>query len=162
VEPGGHAAWAQAIEDSALAGFVRESFVLYPIANLGHVFGLTFFVGSIALLDLRLLGLGRAVPVAAAARLLRAVALGALALQLASGTVLFVADAAHLWANPVFRIKAALLAFGLANALAFRALWRERLAGWDDAPPPLGRAQAAASLAGWIAVAACGRLIAYF
>ena len=162
MEPEAHAAWAVAIEDSALGAFIRGSFVLYPIANLGHIFGLTFFVSAIVLLDLRLLGFGRGVALPAAARALGPIALGALALQLVSGATLFTADAAHLWANPVMRIKATLIALGLANAVAFRLLWQHRLEGWDAAPPALGRAQAAASLAGWIAVAACGRLIAYF
>ena len=156
-------AWAVALENSALSAFIRDSFVLYPIANLGHIFGLVFFVGSIALLDLRLLGYGRRwIAAEAAARALTPVALAGLALQLASGFVLFSADAAHLWVNPVTRIKATLLALGLINAIAFRWLWNARLATWDETAPAIARAQAAASLAGWLAVAACGRLIAYF
>ena len=156
-------AWALALENSALGAFVRDSFVLYPIANVGHILGLIFFVGSIALLDLRLLGFGRRwVAADAAARALTPVALAGLALQLASGFTLFSADAAHLWVNPVLKLKATLLALGLANAIAFRLLWQARLATWDEAAPAVARAQAAASLAGWLAVAACGRLIAYF
>ena len=156
-------AWALALENSALGAFVRDSFVLYPIANVGHILGLIFFVGSIALLDLRLLGFGRRwVAADAAARALTPIALAGLALQLASGFTLFSADAAHLWVNPVLKLKATLLALGLANAIAFRLLWQARLATWDESAPAVARAQAAASLAGWLAVAACGRLIAYF
>jgi hypothetical protein len=163
VEGQPHAAWAQALEDSALGAVMRDSLVLYPLANLGHIFGLVFFVGSIARLDLRLLGAGRRfVDAAAASRVLTPVALAGLTLQVASGFALFSADAAHTWPNPVFRIKVTLIALGLANALAFRLLWNARLASWDADGPALGRAQAAASLAGWLAVAACGRLIAYF
>jgi hypothetical protein len=157
-----HAAWAVAIQDSALGALMRDSFVLYPIANLGHIFGLIFFVGSIALLDLRLLGVGRAVPLPALARFLGPIVLAALALQIASGVLLFSADAGHVWDNRVFRLKMALVALGLANAAAFRWRWGTSYETWDADPPAAGRAQAAASLAGWVLVAASGRLIAYF
>lgn len=66
-----------AIQDPALGALMRDPFALYPIANLGHIFGLVFFVGSIALLDLRLLGIGRAAPLPALARLLNPIILGA-------------------------------------------------------------------------------------
>jgi hypothetical protein len=157
-----HAAWAVAIQDSALGVLMRDSFVLYPIANLGHIFGLAFFVGSIALLDLRLLGIGRAVPLPALARLLNPIILGALALQIVSGALLFSADAGHVWDNPVFRIKIALIALGLVNAAWFRWRFGARYEGWDADPPAAGRAHAAISLFGWMLTAAAGRLIAYF
>lgn len=154
-------AWAEAIEDSGLGIFMRESLLAYPAANLLHILGLTLLVGPIIALDLRLLGLARAMPAAAASKLLTPIAVVGLTMLLISGPALFAADAGPLALHPLMQIKLALVALGIANALLFRRLWQHRLADWDAAPPALGRAQAAASILLWLAVASCGRLIAY-
>jgi hypothetical protein len=84
--------------------------------------------------------------------------------MLATGSVLFTAEASHVAMNPVFQIKVALISLGVLNAvLVSRALD----AALDDVPafapmPARVRLAALASLAIWISVAACGRLIAYF
>lgn len=156
------AAWAAALEASGFSFMLRDSTWIYPLANLGHIVGLSLLVGPIVALDLRLLGIGRAVPVAALSRTLTPIAITGLVLQLLSGLLLFTADASALVGNPVFRLKALLLVLGLANAIAFRRVWRHALDGWDSNPPALGRAQAALSMLFWFGVAISGRLIAYF
>jgi hypothetical protein len=155
-------AWAAALEASAWALSVRDSTWIYPLANLLHLLGLTLLVGPIAVLDLRLLGIARAVEVPALSRLLTPVAITGLLLSMTSGSVLFIADATALVSNPVFLIKMSLLALGLANAIGFRLLWRGYLKSWDTRPPAAGRLQAAASIVVWLGTATSGRLIAYF
>jgi hypothetical protein len=162
VDAGWLAAWAAALEASGLSFMLRDSTWVYPLANLGHIVGLSLLVGPIVALDLRLLGIGRAVSVAGLSRTLTPIAIGGLVLQIISGLLLFTADASALVGNPVFRIKAGLLALGIANAIAFRRIWRHALEGWDSDPPALGRLQAALSIVFWFAVAISGRLIAYF
>ena len=83
-------------------------------------------------------------------------------MMVASGALLFTADARPLWANPVMQVKFALIAAGLVNALLFRALWNRRLAGWEQDSPTIGRAQAGLSFLIWIGVATCGRFAGYF
>ncbi|MNL81631.1 hypothetical protein D3C87_2088070 [compost metagenome] len=61
----------------------------------------------------------------------------------------------------MFRWKVALIVLALANAAAYRLLWRRRLASWDADPPWGGRVMAAGSLVTWLLVAALGRWIAY-
>jgi hypothetical protein len=155
-------AWAAWLEASGLGVLMRESAVLYPLANIGHILGLVLFAGSILLLDLRLLGFARSLPAAAVARAITPVMLFGFVLQVASGVLLFSADARPLWNNPVMQVKAALIAFGLANALVFRALWNRRLADWDEAAPGIARTQAGLSLLTWLGVAVCGRFAGYF
>jgi hypothetical protein len=156
------AAWAAALEASGFSFMLRDSTWIYPLANLGHILGLTLLVGPIMALDLRLLGIGRAVSVAALSRTLTPIAITGLVVQIISGLLLFTADASALVANKVFLIKAALLVLGIANAIAFRRIWRHALEGWDAHPPALGRLQAVLSIVFWFGVAICGRLIAYF
>ena len=155
-------AWAAALEASRLGVLMRSSFVLYPIANLGHIFGLILFAGSVVVLDLRLLGLGRrGVDAAALSAALTPVMLTGLALMAITGTLLLSADARPLTTNPAFQAKAVLLALALANALLFRWLWTYLLPRWDEAAPGFARIQVAVSLALWLMVATAGRLIGY-
>jgi hypothetical protein len=154
--------WAIALEASAFAFQLRDSTWIYPLANLAHILGLALLVGPIIVLDLRLAGLtavGRALDMA---RMLTPIAVFGLCLSLGSGALLFTADATAITVNPVFQIKALLLAAAIANALFFRAFWHQRLATWEDGAPALARGQAMASVLLWLAIPICGRLIAYF
>jgi hypothetical protein len=144
-------AWAVALQGSGLGALMRGSPYLYPAANLAHVLGLGFLLGPIVLLDLRVLGLGQAVPLEVAARILGRVAGSALAILVASGLALFAADAVGLAANPLMQAKLALVAVGVVNALLFRL----------DRPILVQRAQASASLVIWLLAAMFGRLAAY-
>lgn len=162
MEHGSAPHWAMTLEASGLGEVMRHSTWLYPTANLLHLLGLVLLVGSMVALDLRLLGAAAAVPAAALSRFLTPVAAGGLVLLLASGFALFAADAGPLAGNTLLQVKWALIALGVANALLFRWLWGGRLAGWDDRAPVVGRAQAALSLAVWLAAATAGRLIAYY
>lgn len=156
-------AWAAALENSAISFFIRDSTWFYPLANLAHIYGLALVLGSIIALDLRLLGVGRRVVTAEAlSRFLTPVTLVGLALSIASGLILFTADASAIAVNPIFRLKMVLLVLGLANAWAFRRLWLPALPGWDIRAPLGGRLQAAGSMVIWLLLATAGRLIAYF
>ena len=153
-----------ALEQSGLAAAIRQSVWAYPAANVGHIVALTLFAGSVAIMDVRLLGAFAAAPPADVVRPARRAAMLGLLLMAVTGSVLFTAEASHVGLNPVFQIKAALIALGLLNALlAGRAL----NAVLDDARafeplPSRVRLSALLSLLIWISVAACGRLIAYF
>lgn len=152
---------AAGLESSGFGAWARGSPYAYPAANVAHLLGLVLLVGSIGLLDLRLLGLGRSLPLIPVARLLTPIAVAGLLVAAASGSVLLAADATKLLGSATFGWKMALLAFALTNAFAFRRLSRDRLARLDEFPSAIGRAMAIASLATWLAVGALGRLIAY-
>jgi hypothetical protein len=115
-------------------------------------------------MDARLLGAFAATPPAAIVRPARRLAMLGLLLMALTGSVLFTAEASHVAMNPVFQIKAALIALGVTNALLVA---RPLDAVLDQAPafeplPARIRLAALASLLIWTSVAACGRLIAYF
>jgi len=153
-----------ALEQSSFAAAVRQSLWLYPAANVGHIVALTFFAGAVAVMDVRLLGgLAATSPACLLARA-RSFAVAALAGMAVTGSVLFSAEASHIALNPAFQLKAALVAAGLIN-VAIYEFWAkrtaERLAPGASMP---ARAKVAGilSLGIWVAVAACGRSIAYF
>lgn len=152
-----------AIEQSSLGAAIRQSVWLYPAANVGHILGLAAFAGSVAVLDLRLLGaLGATRPMDVLVPARRASA-AAFVVMLLTGSILFIAEASHVALNPVFQIKAGLIVLALANAVVLGGI---AIREADDMPahvPFSGRVRLAAalSIAMWLSVAAAGRLIAY-
>jgi hypothetical protein len=152
------------LEQSGLGAAIRQSVWAYPAANVGHIVALMLFAGAVAVMDLRLLGAFPATPAVAIVRPARAVAMLGLLLMAASGFVLFTAEASHVAMNPVFQVKAGLIALGVLNALiiAGPAIAKMSGAGPGAGVPARARFAAGLSLAIWIAVAASGRLIAYF
>src|SRR5690606_25721721 len=89
--------------------------------------------------------------------------LAALALIVPSGLLMFSAHAGDFLNNPAFLVKMGLLLAAGMNAVAFHTGPYQRVAEWDvHATAPLGaRLSVAASIALWIGVIACGRLLAY-
>ena len=152
-----------AIEASALGQAMRQWLWLYPAVETAHIVGISILVGSIAILDLRLLGLSRALPVRKLAAHVLPWSIASFALILPSGLAMFVAHAGELIANPVFVLKFCLIFAALTNAAVFHAGVFRGAASWDvDAmPPPAARLAATLSLLLWLSVIACGRLLAY-
>jgi hypothetical protein len=161
MEHGGGPAWAQALEHTALAQLLRESLFLYPLANVLHVVAVAILLGSIAIFDLRLLGFGKAIPIASLARLALPVAAAAVSLAVPTGAAMFIAEAPAYVRNPVFLTKIALIILALLNVALFHRFLRP---GAKPAGEPTSsmRASAAASLSFWLATLIAGRLIAYY
>jgi len=128
---------------------------VYPALEVAHIVGIALLIGSLAVFELRVWGLGGAVELRPLARLALPIALGGFALALCSGAVMFLSQIDEMLGNKAFLAKMGLLVLAGANAVAFHL--RGGLAV-DDA---LARAQTALSLGLWIAVVFCGRWIAY-
>lgn len=153
--------WAAALESSPLGEWMRSDPLAYPIVNVVHLLGLVLLVGPILLLDLRLLGAARHFALMPVSALLTKWAATGLVLSIGTGVLLFSADAGPLIANPVMQIKLLCILAGIANAVAFRVVWRDRVERWDSNAPRLGHLQAALSIALWLTVGTLGRWIAY-
>lgn len=152
-----------AIEQLPLAVAMRHDLWLYPVVEIVHIIGFVVLAGGIVVLDLRLLGLTRALPVATLARHVLPWSVGALLLIVPSGLLMFIAHAGDLIANTAFVTKMALLLCAGANAAAFHAGVFRGVAAWDRdaAVPAVAKLHAFASLLIWAAILACGRLLAY-
>ena len=157
-------AWLVWLELSGLGEAMRKSAWMYPIVEIVHILGFVILVGAVLMFDLRVLGLGRGLPVSALARhLLRWSWLG-LALVVPAGLMMFSAHATEFATNPAFLLKLGLLASAAANVAFFHLGPYRSVQGWnvEVRAPGAARAAAALSIAIWIAVISCGRLIAYF
>ncbi|MFM7345254.1 MAG: DUF2214 domain-containing protein [Tagaea sp.] len=138
-----------ALHGSGLAQFARGSTWFYPAMAAAHLLGAATLFGAIALLDLRLMGVARALPLAALEPLAVRLALGGAALCVLSGAPMFAAGAVALAKNPAFLLKLACVAAAGANALAYRFR------------PAADARHGAFSLACWTVVLIAGSLAAY-
>ena len=157
-----------ALEGSGVARAMREWLWLYPSVEIVHIVGIGLLFGSIAVLDLRLLGLSRSLPVRRLAGHVLPWTAGSFLLIVPSGLLMFTAHASDFISSSVFVIKMGLILAAGLNAALFHSMVFRTADLWDSQemrhlpPPPSARLSAAVSLLLWIAVIACGRLLAYF
>jgi hypothetical protein len=157
-----------ALEASGLGQAMRQWLWLYPGVEVVHIVGIGLLFGSIAVLDLRLLGFARGIPVKQLARHVLPWSLGAFVLIVPSGFLMFTAHATEFIDSPVFILKFCLIFAALLNAALFHAITFRTVDVWDSEemrklpPPPSARLAGGLSLALWMSVIACGRLLAYF
>lgn len=151
------------LEESALAEAMRTGLWTYPIVEIVHIIGFVLLVGSVAMFDLRLLGLGRALSVQALGRHLLRWTLLSLLLVVPAGLLMFSAHPSDFINNPVFLFKLSLILIAGLNALAFHRRVYRGAEDWDVGvePPPAAKLHALLSLILWMAVISCGRLLAY-
>jgi hypothetical protein len=157
------AEWLSVLEHSSLAEVMRHSLWTYPIVEIVHIVGFAILVGSVVLFDLRLLGFSRTVSIRSLERHLLPWSWVALLLIVPSGVAMLSAHATDFAGNPAFRVKLLLIAFAGVNALTFHYGVFRSVSTWDQHQPTPLAAKAAAllSLAIWLGVITCGRLIAY-
>jgi hypothetical protein len=150
------------LEASWFSTAVRDIPWLFPLYETIHFVGLCILFGSILVVDLRLLGIGRRVPVDAFLPFIPASMVG-FALSLTSGIGLFASDAFTYWPNYGFRLKMVLLMLGGLNALWFELAERQRMSAMQPgtASDLSARISAALSLTIWITVIILGRLLPY-
>jgi hypothetical protein len=151
------------IEALAIAKAMREHVWLYPAVEIVHIVGFVILVGAVVMFDLRVLGLSKQVSVRALARHLLPWSVAALLLILPTGLAMFSAHASDLLANRAFQVKMALLLAAGINAGIFHTGPYQSVAAWDMrvAAPLPARISVALSIAIWLSIIACGRLLAY-
>jgi hypothetical protein len=153
--------WLAALEDWPVAVALRQSALLYPLVNAAHILGIGLLLGAIGTLDLRMLGMFRAAPLAVLAPPLRRVAASGLAVAMATGFLLFSTRPMGYLDNPAFLLKLALLGLGLLNVLALRWNRRWRLALVDGDAGAAPRGPALVSLLAWTGALLAGRWIGF-
>jgi hypothetical protein len=149
------------MQATPLALWVLESNWGYPILLVFHAIGLALLVGILTVIDLRILGIGRPLPLSALRRFMPAVWLGFWANAL-SGTLMFIPDAMKYYYSTTFRVK--LLSVVLGVALTHVIGTRVSASGSQAREPDQSgrvRALAACSLLCWVSAIVTGRLVAY-
>lgn len=149
------------LESSSLSTWVREGETIwaFPTILTLHTFGMGLLVGCSAVISLRLLGIARQLPLAPL-RALFGVMWGGFWLNLATGSLLFAADATRRGTDPLYYAKLVFVAIGVATAVSIRRNLSEA-SGNPVAAGGSEKVLAALSLAAWTAAVVAGRLLAY-
>lgn len=151
-------------EDSALADNIRENDVLFPLIESVHVLSICLVVGSILVVDLRLLGLASIQrPLSRVTGGILPLTWSAFAIAVTSGLLLFISNAAKYLDNGYFVAKLVLICVAGLNMALFHAISAKDLPRWEnEATLPL-RAQVAGGLSIllWVSVVTCGRWIGF-
>jgi len=150
------------LENTFIANAIRTIPWLYPTFETGHYIGLSLLVGGIMLIDLRVLGFARALPLKSMIGLLPFVWIGFL-INVFTGSMLFIYGATNFGPNRAFQVKMAFLVLAGLNALAFDLAVRRSGSSWvaADRPPTFVKGVATLSLFFWVCVVTTGRWMAY-
>jgi hypothetical protein len=154
------------LEASFLGRAMRESGPwTYALVNVVHIFGIATLFGAVLMLDLRLMGAWRRIPLAALAAIAQPLAVSGVIAAAGSGIALLASNATEYLDNPFIIIKFGAIGVAVATAafLNLSPAWRSR--GVRDPSTREARqlaAMAATSLAGWVTAIVAGRMIGYW
>ena len=156
--------FCQWLDQTAVGSTIRQSLWLFPAIETVHLLGMAALVGTITVLDLRLLGW--AMPQRrvseVVARLLPWAWLG-FGVQVVTGVLLFSSEAVKIYGNPAFRLKMLLLLLAGIQALLFQTVVSRKLPTWDDRPalPVMAKVMGMISILLWLAIVTAGRFIGF-
>jgi hypothetical protein len=152
--------WLQSLP---FAQEIAESEWLFPTIETIHVLALVLVVGSIAVVDLRLLGVriqGR--PASRVIREMLPWTWGAFGIAATAGFLLFSSKAVKYAENWPFQLKMLCLVLAAVNMLIFHSVGNRRLPEWDMTATPIAAKLAGGfSLALWVTIVAAGRWIGF-
>ena len=152
------------IDGSPMAEEIRVSLWLFPALEIAHVAAIALVLGSIARVDLRLVGLAsRHRSITEISREMLPWTWVGFALATVFGVLLFVGQPVRYVEVAFFDAKIILILLAGLNMLVFEYMTRRSVGRWDRAPtPPLQvRLAGGLSLAFWLSVVICGRLIGF-
>src|SRR5262245_60862052 len=154
------------LESSALGHAMRGSGVwTYGVVNLIHILGVASLFGGVLVLDLRLLGVWRYMPLDTISRPTVPVAATGFAIAITSGICLLATKATEYVGNPFVYIKFPAIGLAVLNvaALHFMPAWKARRTRELSRGEQLQLSIAGGiSLACWLTAVVAGRMIAYW
>ena len=148
------------LDATPLSIWLKESPSIWsnPMVLTLHTMGLSVLVGSCGVLDLRLLGVSRGIPLAAFGWVFRAVAIG-LSVNLVTGILLFIKNPITWAASVPFLIKMLLVVASVATVVPIRRFVLSDAANAEVTGSTRGLA--VVSIVAWSAAVTAGRLLAY-
>ncbi len=153
-----------ALQDASIPTEIRENESLFPWVESLHVLAICTVVGTISIVDLRLLGFAsRERPVLELSNNLLVCTWIAFAVAAITGSLLFSAKALTYAGNFYFQVKLVLLALAGLNMAAFHLMSGRRIGEWGagSIPPLPARVAGGLSLLIWVGVVGFGRWIGF-
>jgi hypothetical protein len=154
------------LEGSALGHAMREHGVwTYGVVNLIHILGVSSLFGAVLVIDLRLLGAWRKVPLPAITQPTVPIATIGFIIAASSGICLLATKATEYVGNPFLYIKFPAIGLGIINVviLNFLPAWKERsVRGASPREESQLRIAGGISLLCWLTAITAGRMIGYW
>ena len=153
-----------ALEASALGQYVASSSWAFPTIETLHVIAIVTVVGSIAVMDLRLLGVAsNDCAVTQMSRETLPLTWGAFVVAAITGSLLFISKATNYIVNPFYLWKMVLIVIAGANMGVFHLFTWRTVHRWDSdcAVPLAGKIAGGLSLGFWIIVIFVARAIGF-
>jgi uncharacterized membrane protein len=157
-------AFLQSLEASSWGAFIHNRAWAFTTIEVVHVFAVSLLLGTIMIVDLRLLGLVAVRrPFMDLARQVLPFTWAAFVIAVIAGALLFISRATEYAANPVFWTKMALIVLAGVNMIIFEFITVRGAEKWnlDEAPPATARLAGVISITCWILVIFFGRLIGF-
>ncbi|HZP76100.1 MAG TPA: DUF6644 family protein [Pseudolabrys sp.] len=154
----------QRLQDTAIGTAIRENDVYFPWIESVHVLAIVLVVGTIFIVDLRLLGLASTNrPVQRLMRDVLPITWTCFAVAAVTGSLLFSARAVDYTQNFFFLGKMVLLLLAAFNMIVFHVVGTRNIAQWDalETTPFAAKFAGGVSLTIWVAVVAFGRWIGF-
>ena len=144
---------------TAIGAYIRSSTTIFPVIEVVHLFGLTMLLGSLTIIDLRILGVGmRRQSIPMVVKSLAPLTIGAAIVTIVTGILLFLSEALKCYDNQAFPWKMWLLLAGILLYLFFQRRMT-RSSALDSSAQM--KVVAVLSLVFWYGVALAGRAIAF-
>ena len=154
----------QNIQSSTLGDTIAESTWMFPTIETIHVIALVMVVGTISIMDLRMIGVAsRDVAITQVSKDTLPYTWAAFVLAAITGLLLFTSKAQDYVNNPYFKFKLVFMALAGFNMMYFHFFTYRTVEHWDRDPsvPFAVKLAGFLSLGFWLAVVFCGRLIGF-
>ncbi len=147
---------------TGIHGFMNSAWG-WPLVESLHFLGLSLLIGTIGVFDLRMLGIAKGVSMAALHKLVP-YGVGGYVLNVTTGTMFVSSEPGEYLYNPAFQTKMLFMAGAGINMLVFYRTTMASVRTVNDGGDAPSRAKliAGISLACWLGVITCGRLITYY
>jgi hypothetical protein len=149
--------WLQA---TSLAVFIHQTKWAFTTIEVIHVIAILTVIGSIAIVDLRLLGIASTRrPFTQLAKDVLPLTWTAFVLAAATGSLLFLSQAAAYFTTTTFWVKMSIMALAGINMLVFELITVRGVQDWDlkPTPPPQARLAGGISITCWLLIFVFGR-----
>jgi hypothetical protein len=153
----------QSLDGTWIGTTVKTSVWIFPVLETLHFIGLAILIGGIAILDLRVLGVGKRLPVGPLHKLLPLVFVG-FGINLVTGVLFFLSDPLGYGVNPSFQVKMIFILLAGLNALWFELKLARHVNEWGPGVDASTHAKIVCglSLFFWAGIITTGRLLPSF
>lgn len=150
------------LRSTSLSQVMSQSPVLWPICEMLHFIGLALLIGGAGLIDFRLMGFLKSVPVSAIMQVRKWAVLG-IVINVITGTLFFIGAPGQYIGNSSWYFKLAFLAVATINIVIFETRQGTRMLtlAAGQATPASFKIAGVVSMGSWLMVLYFGRMLPF-